>query len=120
MPMETLDNMDEVNHSIIESHAKKVSMAINKLMTLRMPQWKFGFETGLSFSPIGDTKIPGYPGYGGFGCLFDFNYDKNTFEVLHPKWEPLGDKPIEYTGEVEKKEENVSAIMNTDGEEFTF
>lgn len=118
--METLDNMDEINSSIKEPIAKKVSMAKNKLMTLKMPQWKFCFETGLSFSPIGDTKIPGYPGYGGFGCLFDFEYDKNTFEVQHPKWDPLWDEPIPYTGEVEKKEEIKSAIMNTDNEEFTF
>ena len=78
-------------------------------MTLKMPGWPFGFDTGLSF---GNT----------WGSLYDFEYDRETFEVTTPKWEDVGPKPVEYTGEVEVKEEEKesSALINTEGEEFVW
>lgn len=100
---------DEINYHVRKDKAKLIAKEINKLMILRMANWPFSFETGLSF---GNT----------WGSLFDFNYDLKTCEVGTPKWEDLGEKPVAYTGEVENKEEEheVSLLINTEGEEFNW
>lgn len=101
--------MDECNFSVRKDKAKIIAKNINRLMRIKMPGWPFGFDTGLSFG----NK---------WGQLYDFDYDLETNEVLTPKWENVGPKPVEYTGEVEVKEEKkeVNLLLNTEGEEFNF
>lgn len=50
------------------------------MMTLQVPGQLFPFDTGLGLG----LK---------WGQLFDFEYDKKTFDILHPKWDDLGEKP---------------------------
>lgn len=75
---------DEVNYSVKKKYFPSVAQRINKLMTIWIStNDKFPFDTGLG---IGLR----------WGELFDFNYDKKTFEIISPKWDPLPPKPVEY------------------------
>lgn len=84
---------DEVNYSVKKKYFSSVAKTINKLMTIWIDSNdRFPFDTGLG---IGLR----------WGELFDFDYDKKTFDILHPKWDPLPPKPVEYV--VENSEEEV-------------
>ena len=75
---------DEVNYSVKKKYFHSVAKTINKLMTIWISSNdRFPFDTGLG---VGLR----------WGELFDFDYDKKTFDILHPKWEPLPPKPVEY------------------------
>jgi len=71
---------DEINYSVKKDKVRKVAVAINKLMSISSANWPFGFETGLG---IGLR----------WGEVFDFNYDKETFEIKEPLWDALWTKP---------------------------
>lgn len=71
---------DEVNYSIKKKYARQLSKEINNLMTVRIPGKTFPFDTGLGLGLR-------------WGQLFDFEYDRDTFELDHPKWDNLGDLP---------------------------
>ena len=71
---------DEVNYSIKKEYARELCQRINDLMTVRLPGVPFAFNTGLSLGIR-------------WGQLFDFDYDRETFELLHPSWSDLGEKP---------------------------
>ena len=71
---------DEVNFSIKKDYARELCKDINSIMTLQVPGKSFPFDTGLSLG----LK---------WGQLFDFEYDTKTFELTHPKWSDLGEKP---------------------------
>lgn len=101
---------DEVNFSIKKDYTRELCKDINSIMTLQLPGKSFPFDTGLSLG----LK---------WGQLFDFEYDKKTFELDHPKWSDLGEKPdcfkeqeIEYKDEfdVDKFKEIVEADTSTD------
>lgn len=84
---------DEVNYSVKKKYFSSVAKTINKLMTIWIgSNDRFPFDTGLG---IGLR----------WGELFDFDYDKKTFDILHPKWDPLPPKPVEYV--VDNSEEEV-------------
>jgi len=87
---------DEVNFSVKKDYIHKVAKVVNKLMTIWVPgNDKFPFDTGLG---IGQR----------WGELFDFTYDKTTFEIEHPVWDALPDKPVEYVSAevIEEPEES--------------
>lgn len=71
---------DEVNYSIKKEYALELCKKVNEMMTLQVPGQLFPFDTGLGLG----LK---------WGQLFDFEYDKETFDILHPKWDDLGEKP---------------------------
>lgn len=71
---------DEINYSIKKEYAVQLCKEINKLMTVYVPGKSFPFDTGLSLGLR-------------WGQLFDFDYDKDTFDLEHPKWDDLGEKP---------------------------
>lgn len=71
---------DEINYSIKKAYASQLCKEVNKLMTVYLPGKSFPFDTGLSLGLR-------------WGQLFDFDYDKDTFDLLHPKWDDLGEKP---------------------------
>ena len=66
---------DEINYQITKEDTKTLVPIIIKLMRLQLPNWKFPLDVGLS---IGNR----------WGMDFDFEFDPNTFEILHPKGEP--------------------------------
>lgn len=74
---------DEVNYSVKKEYAAQLSKEINKLMTVYVAGKSFPFDTGLSLGLR-------------WGQLFDFDYDKDTFDLLHPKWDDLGEKPADF------------------------
>lgn len=71
---------DEVNYSIKKEYAEELCQKINDLMTVRLPGVSFPFNTGLSLGLR-------------WGQLFDFDYDKENFQLLHPAWSDLGPIP---------------------------
>lgn len=66
---------DEINYQVTKSDAKTLIPMLIKLMRLQLPQWSFPLDVGLS---IGNR----------WGMDFDFVFDPNTFQVLHPKGDP--------------------------------
>lgn len=72
---------DEVNYSVKKTYAKELSQKINQMMTLKLPGRTFAFNTGLSLGLR-------------WGQLFDFEYDIETFELSHPKWDDVGEKDL--------------------------
>lgn len=96
---------DEVNYSIKKKYAKELCREVNKMMTLQLPGKPFPFDTGLSLG----LK---------WGQLFDFDYDKKTFELTHPKWDDLGGKPDcfkeqEHTYDDSFNTDNLSEILES-------
>lgn len=89
---------DEVNYSVKKKYIRDVAKIVNKLMTIWIPgNDKFPFDTGLGLGLR-------------WGELFDFNYDKKTFEILEPKWDPLPPKPVEYKVATKEEETIVETI----------
>ena len=66
---------DEINFQVTKQDAKKIIPMLVKTMRLQLPNWKFPLDVGLS---IGNR----------WGMDFDFVFDQQTFQVLHPKGEP--------------------------------
>lgn len=71
---------DEVNYSVRKSKAAEIGKLVNKIMTFRPPGAPYAFDTSIGFGLR-------------WGQLFDFYYDKETFDLTTPKWEDIGEKP---------------------------
>lgn len=95
---------DEINYSVKKEYAKQLSQEINKLMTVYLPGKSFPFDTGLSLGLR-------------WGQLFDFDYDKDTFELQHPKWDSLGEKPASFANLKPFKEHITAGEYNEEVEE---
>ena len=81
---------DEINYQIKKDKVKELVPIIIKIMRLQLPNWSFPLDVGLS---IGNR----------WGMDFDFVFDKDTFQILHPKGDPY--KPKEEKIEKPKVEE---------------
>lgn len=66
---------DEINYQITKEDTKTIVPLLIKTMRMQLPGWKFPIDVGLS---IGNR----------WGMDFDFVFDPNTFEILHPKGDP--------------------------------
>lgn len=78
---------DEINYQIIKdkehnySAFKKLTKTTMELMRVKLPDWPFPMEVGLS---IGNR----------WGQSVDFNFDTTTLDILGPKGDPCTDKDI--------------------------
>lgn len=66
---------DEINYQITKDDTKAIVPMIIKMMRLQLSNWSFPLDVGLS---IGNR----------WGMDFDFVFDPNTFQILHPKGDP--------------------------------
>lgn len=89
---------DEINYQIKKEDTRALVPIIIKLMRLQLPNWPFPLDVGLS---IGNR----------WGMDFDFVFDKNTFQILHPKGSPYKPKvKEEKTTVVEEPQVKVETI----------
>ena len=78
---------DEINYQIYKDKEhnyeifKKLVKGTMECMRVKLPQWPFPMEVGLS---IGNR----------WGQSVDFNFDPNTLEIEGPKRDPVNDKDI--------------------------
>lgn len=82
---------DEINYQIKKENVRQIVPIIIKCMRLQLPNWQFPLDVGLS---IGNR----------WGMDFDFVFDPNTFQILHPKGDPYVPKKKEEQ-KVEEKQE---------------
>ena len=66
---------DEINYQIKKEDVRTIVPMIIKIMRLQLPEWSFPLDVGLS---LGNR----------WGMDFDFVFDTNTFQILHPKGDP--------------------------------
>lgn len=66
---------DEINYQITKEDTRAIVPLILKIMKLQLPEWPFPLDVGLS---LGNR----------WGMDFDFVFDKNTLQILHPKGDP--------------------------------
>jgi DNA polymerase I-like protein with 3'-5' exonuclease and polymerase domains len=100
---------DEVNYQIYKDKEhngalfRNIAKETMKLMRVKLPQWPFPMEVGLS---IGNR----------WGQSVDFAFDSSTLEILGPKKDPISDGDICKALGIKKKEEE-HVDKNTDRED---
>mgnify|MGYP004647283889 CR=1 FL=1 len=92
---------DEVNYSVRKSRAAEIGALVNRIMTFRPPGAPFPFDTSIGFGLR-------------WGQLFDFYYDKTTFELTTPKWEDIGERPEVFKVEPSEEKEAVKPKSTLD------
>lgn len=102
---------DEINYQIYKDKEHNFKMlkdyvkAVMKVMRVRLPDWEFPMEVGLSFGNR-------------WGQSVDFDFDKTTLEILGPKKDPISDHDICSTLNIKNNQETNQSETNRADAEF--